>query len=153
MTPHERAKQVVRTLGVASPAVRGAMASLIATALQAQSNEDEARHREKQQALRDLLAQQAQRADEWEKSAKDAWSQVALADERAIAFQAREAELRRALEPWWARVHKPLRTADGKLISVSTQDVMIQASEVERIDAALALSPGDALAEARKGSK
>ena len=55
MTPHERAEDVIgqwkRGLGVGEPG----LITLITTALQAQSNEDEERHREKQQALRDLL--------------------------------------------------------------------------------------------------
>ena len=47
-------------------------------------------------------------------------------------------ETREALAPIWGRVEKPKRTPDGRFLSARTQGVMIQASEIERIEAVLA---------------
>lgn len=78
LTPRERAEQIVNQLYVQLAQWRKSLLIAdITTALQAQSNADEMRHREKQGALRTLLAEQAKRAD---------------------AALAREAALRRALE-------------------------------------------------------
>lgn len=57
------------------------------------------------------------------------------ATERA---EAQLAKLQGAIAPIWERVEKPTRTPDGKLISVHTQDVFVQASEIERLELALA---------------
>ena len=63
MTPHERATETAKSLAKQTgirdfddPSVEAILAGAITTAFQAQSNEDEMRHREKQGALRDLLA-------------------------------------------------------------------------------------------------
>ena len=66
LTPFERAVEVVKSPEVCpwlNLKQEQALINEVTTALQAQSNADEARHREKQQALRNLLAQQTQRAD------------------------------------------------------------------------------------------
>lgn len=64
MTPHERAKQVITAWKRGDGCGEPGLVTMVTTALQAQSNADEVRHREKRQALRDLLAQQAKRADD-----------------------------------------------------------------------------------------
>lgn len=64
MTPHERATQVADRFYHRFCSIHERITYAVTTALQAQANEDEVRHRAKRQALRTLAAQQAQRADD-----------------------------------------------------------------------------------------
>jgi hypothetical protein len=90
MTPYERASELISAWKRGDACGEPGLVTLVTTALQAQSNEDELRHREKQQALRDLLAEQAKRAD------------AALAERDAL--RASESRLREALEKCRARL-------------------------------------------------
>lgn len=101
LTPFERAVEVVKSPEVCpwlNLKQEQALINAVTTALQAQSNADELRHREKQAALRTLLAGQAKRADEqlgnafvegakwweWRKTQATMWpSDVTFAEEEA----------------------------------------------------------------------
>ena len=189
MSPHERAEKVLSECKAGGGRV--GLQAAITTALQAQSNADETRHREKQQALRDRLAEaesyglmmkQALREIldtvggqprptisvaflcsgvpvetalviklEREKSAasiKDAWDQVALADERALAFQAQAAELRRALERLFHECRGMVGVAERAMrYAAGNTNVSVFLQRLEESYAALALIPGEALAK------
>lgn len=79
LTPRERAEQIVNQLYVQLAQRRKSLLIAdITTALQAQSNADEERHREKQSSLRTLLAEQEKRADELQATLTSVEHEVAL---------------------------------------------------------------------------
>ena len=132
VSPHQRAEQIVHGWYCDEdeiPRVAEVEINDITRALQQQSNADEERHREKQAALRTLLAEAL--------AAKD-------------AAEAHAAEMRRALEPFarWAQQldAPPNWVPDGCPILASPGDISdFSVVQLRAARAALAISPGEAL--------